>query len=1096
MKSSCFSPENQRPAGDLPDLPLPVFSAANLRAWPGHDDGGRALYQPVRPALESRYATDAHTAGYSAPSVPRRLDKGAPGSIVDGSPLVVPMVVQFVDVDGADHKADPAWRVEENAKIAHLFEVHPGFAFHSRGGYKLAWRRAAPFLVTSDDDAARWRLHTWRTLLYLSRRFAIVGDPACADWTRLFRLPHTTRPQLDGQPGAGPEELPVSGDPELATPFAFEPDPADLGADLAEARRLHQLHPATVDGDGKTKVAGPWGAAVKALSMAAGEAPAPPAPQPRPAASQPRGRGRPSIEERERLWCKRMLENLAADVARAGRGNRNSAARDAALILGHYAPRYLNPDNIARELLAACERNGLVRDDGREAARATIERAITDGMREPKRPELPDDEPRAAGPRKTTQSTAPEGGAMREHQEHDEHDQEQASASGQSTPSDDNRPVVLVDFETGQRVRDAEAALAARDDLNLYVRDGRLVSVQTTTSKRLRAVRDDAGAPLARDLELPALRAMLTDTIRFERMAEEKDKTTGEKTWNQVRCRPHDDIVKGLHKATEWPHLRDLVGIVRAPFLASLSGDVVTVAGYHEESGYLLVTPPGYGAVEVPDRPTREQALQALETIKDLLSDFPFAGERDQSAALAALLSLVARPALGGENVPGFVFEANTSSAGKTKLADTLAIIATGAQSPKQGFTRDEAEMEKLLGGLAGEARALLSFDNITETIGGSKLDLVLTCNGLFSYRLLGFNKTAHSAWRTVLFFTANNPTIGGDIGRRLLVCRLDCADAQPSKREGFKYQLPRYAMEHRARLAGCALTILRAFCQVPERKRPRVRAMGSFEAWSQLVAGSLLWLGEADPLEAVADERNEGMDPQRMAHVAIVEHWNELKTNTRSANRWTIDGIAVRAALDALYPGGAPAQGDGLDDLREALEVLAPPAGGKPPTVARVGYALRHLRGKLTPEGEAIGDGTVTKGGKLEGKADRKGVVAWQVVGRAEGVRQGWKKTSKAPGMPGIAGDVPSPTYAGAGDDGGTHRGGWGGGSDETDARMGSQDPRRSPASPATDSTVEPSVDTPTPPPVSGVEATPPANDPEPGVIYPTDDGGEAVEV
>lgn len=413
-------------------LLLPVLSAPNLRAWPKHDDGGRALYQPARVALEeARYATDAHTAGYSAPSVPRRLDKGAPGHDHNGAPLVVPMVVQFVDVDGPNHKPTNVWRAEENAKIARLFEVHPGFAFHSRGGYKLAWRRAVPFLVTSDDDAARWRLHTWRTLLYLSRRFGIEGDPACSDWTRLFRLPHATRPtKIDGSeiPGTAPEELPVSGDPELAAPFAFEPDPADLAADLAEARRLHQLHPAQLDSDGKTKVAGPWSAAVKALALAAGEAPAPPAPKPPPRnASQPRGSGRPSIEERARLWCERMLENLAADVARAGRGTRNSAARDAALILGHYAPRYLNPDNIARELLAACERNGLVRDDGREAARATIERAINDGMREPKRPELPDDEPRpAAGPRKTTQSTAPEGGAMDEH-EHQEHDNEETT---------------------------------------------------------------------------------------------------------------------------------------------------------------------------------------------------------------------------------------------------------------------------------------------------------------------------------------------------------------------------------------------------------------------------------------------------------------------------------------------------------------------------------------------------------------------------------------------------------------------------------------------------------------------------------------------
>ena len=99
--------------------------------------------------------------------------------------------------------------------------------------------------------------------------------------------------------------------------------------------------------------------------------------------------------------------------------------------------------------------------------------------------------------------------------------EEQGPASGPQPANGndtDERPAVLVDFETGQRIRETEAALAARDDLNLYVRDGRLVSVQTSTSKRKRAIRDDAGSPLARDLELPALRAMLTDTIRFEQL--------------------------------------------------------------------------------------------------------------------------------------------------------------------------------------------------------------------------------------------------------------------------------------------------------------------------------------------------------------------------------------------------------------------------------------------------------------------------------------------------------------------------------------------------------------------------------------------------
>lgn len=989
-------------------LLLPVLPSKHLRAWPKHDKGSPLGYQLAPIALRARYATDAHTAGYSAPNVPRRLDKGAAEQIPGG----VAMVALFVDVDGAEHKADPAWRAAESSKIAAALAALPGgFCYQTRGGYRLVWRLAAPVLIAGPDDAARWRLRYWRTLLALSRRFGLEGDPACADWTRLYRLPHATRDE-----GGQPEALPTEGDPELRQPLALAIEAADLAADLAEARRLEAAHPGEKDERGKTTTAAPWGAAVKALALEAGER-EPGGTKSRPAdepASRPKvsRSTRLTREDRERLWAEKALEREAAKLA-ATRGGRNNAACKAAFTLGHYAPHLLDPSAIERALLAACERNGLVRDDGRDAALTTIRSAISDGAKTPKRPNVSDDrtrDPEAwkevfGKARSAQQPPTDEGAPMPDH-DHDQADEGQGPASGPQPANSNNleaRPAVLVDFETGQRIREAEAALAARDDLNLYVRDGRLVSVQTSTSKRKRTMRDDAGAPLARDLALPALRALLTDVVVFEHLVPKKGEDgkieRGEDKkpiMVRARCRPHDDIVKGLHSAPEWPELRDLVGIVRAPFLASLEGETVTRPGYHEESGYLLVAPQDFERIEVPEQPSREQAAAALETIKDVFCDFPFAGERDRSAALAALLSVVARPALGGENIPGFVFEANTPAAGKTKLADTIATIATGAKSPKQGFTRDESEMEKLLGSLAGEARALLTFDNITETIGGSKLDLVLTCNGSFSYRLLGQNRTVQSAWRTVLFFTGNNPTISGDIGRRLLVCRLDCQADKPNRREGFKHQLPKYAHDNRASLVGCALTVLRAFCQLPAAQRPKVRSIGSFEKWSQLVAGALLWLGEADPLESVAEERDEGADPAQMAHVALLEHWNRLETHTRSALRWGPDGLAVRVAIEALYPQGTAGAGDDMDDLREALEVLAPPSPGRPPSVARLGYALRHLRDRPA------------NGRKLVGKPDRNGVMAWRVVVKNDNDEQS-KKTSPSAGDAGDAGDKSS---------------------------------------------------------------------------------------
>jgi len=349
-------------------LLLPVLPSRYALGWPEKPKDDPISYQAAPVALRQRYASDAHTAAYSAPSVLRRLDLGAAKQLHGG----VAMVALFVDVDGADHKADPAWRQSEAAKITRaLAELPGGFYYQTRGGYRLVWRLATPFPIASDEDYARWRLFYWRALLALSRCFGIEGDPLCADWTRLYRLPHGTRNK-----GGKPEDLPTKGDPELQHPLALDIEAADLEADLAEAERLHSLY--SQGGKGR------WKSAVERLAkeIRGEEPPAPPPARPLPAFVT---RGPLGYEDRERLYAAKALENEASDLALTGRGFRNAAARDAALRLGHYAPHLLDPSTIEQMLLAATRAAGW---DNERKTRNTIIRALARGMREPKRPTL------------------------------------------------------------------------------------------------------------------------------------------------------------------------------------------------------------------------------------------------------------------------------------------------------------------------------------------------------------------------------------------------------------------------------------------------------------------------------------------------------------------------------------------------------------------------------------------------------------------------------------------------------------------------------------------------------------------------------------
>src|SRR5207248_9220659 len=89
-----------------------------------------------------------------------------------------------------------------------------------------------------------------------------------------------------------------------------------------------------------------------------------------------------------------------------------------------------------------------------------------------------------------------------------------------------------------------------------------------------------------------------------------------------------------------------------------------------------------------------------------------------------------------------------------------------------------------------------------------------------------------------------------GDMSRRTLLLRLDPRCERPELRE-FETPDPRdVALRDRPSLVVAALTIIRAFVNAGcPRERP---PLGSFDDWSKLVRDPLLWLGCADPVEAI----------------------------------------------------------------------------------------------------------------------------------------------------------------------------------------------------------------------------------------------------
>src|SRR5262249_39464729 len=137
----------------------------------------------------------------------------------------------------------------------------------------------------------------------------------------------------------------------------------------------------------------------------------------------------------------------------------------------------------------------------------------------------------------------------------------------------------------------------------------------------------------------------------------------------------------------------------------------------------------------IPESPTWDQARAALEELREVFQDFPFAHPYDQSATLAAVLTLVARYAIRG-NSPLFPVRATNRGSGKGLLVDCCAVIGTGRPSPRWPQVVDEDEERKRLLCIGLDGDAVTHIDNVTQPFGSAPLDTVLT-TGAYKDRLL-----------------------------------------------------------------------------------------------------------------------------------------------------------------------------------------------------------------------------------------------------------------------------------------------------------------------------------------------------------------------
>ncbi len=470
-------------------------------------------------------------------------------------------------------------------------------------------------------------------------------------------------------------------------------------------------------------------------------------------------------------------------------------------------------------------------------------------------------------------------------------------------------PIILLGTDEHRVIDEVIKVLALEDQI--YQRAGLLVRICQNTGRVCTIER----------LPSASLREILTRHARF----------VGTTPSGKVRdSHPPQWLVEGIEARGNWPSIRQLSGVSGVPVLRP-NGSLFQTPGYDPETG-VYYAPQGHPIV-IRDPLTLEDARGAVRRIEEVLSDFNFKSPADRSAWFAALLSPLVRYAVDG-TMPLFLALANVRGAGKTLIIQVISQIVLGGNIPVFNYACDVEEMRKKITSIAIAGDSMVLLDNLVGNFGNEVLNRALTAT-FWRDRLLGKNDLVELPLKTIWYGTGNNTTVETDLSRRTVPIRLEVMEEYPEKRQGFRHpELLLWVKTNRLCLLQAAFTILVAYCQAG-RPKQNLRPFGSFEEWSELIRGALVWAGLPDPLEAreeflaISDTGSDALR-QLIAALQGYEH------STR--------GFVVSSLIADLY-SSTPPNDIASVALRAAIEEFCGCAAGKKPSARQFGNKLKSVR-------------------------------------------------------------------------------------------------------------------------------------------------------
>jgi hypothetical protein len=455
---------------------------------------------------------------------------------------------------------------------------------------------------------------------------------------------------------------------------------------------------------------------------------------------------------------------------------------------------------------------------------------------------------------------------------------------------------------------------------HMYEIDGRLVQIVKPAG-----IVSLSSIPTVEPCSIETLEVILSTDVKYYRV----DYRNGTPT--KIIIPVPQKIIKQLLKAKSYPGLPRLTGLVGGPVLRP-DGTVFCGSGYDEKTGLY-----GYG-LPMPwpaSPPTTEELNRHLFDLYELMKNFPFKYSDGKlygfAAWLAVVFTLLARYAIDGP-VPLLLFTATVRGCGKTLAALIACLIGIGGYpefNTSIGRGSDEEERKAITSLLMKKSNAVL-LDNLRGELRSPILEALLTATN-WSDRILGGNDVFRTMCTLVFIATANNLRIKGDLTRRVQLIELESTLTRPEERPESEFAIPNlldFVKRNHLKYRFAALRLLESYCAAG-RPAQRLAPWGSYESWSSLVRGCLVWLGLPD----IAESRQAIEDDEEFFGSVIV---NELRSITfEGQTPMTPSQIAEYANTPGAYP-----------ELHEALTMLS--SSRRETHSARdVGRLLTLLRGR-----------------------------------------------------------------------------------------------------------------------------------------------------